>query len=275
MAMLQQLASMAADLVGRDSTVVRKVRPGYEAILDWASLKRGIRWDINGVEYRIDPHFRHQLGHNYEAKLAAYLGEVVRPGWLCLDIGANVGIYALQLAHWSRPDGRVIAFEPNAGTRTVLEKHIQLNGLSARVRAEPFAICEQSQTSATFFQAGTDGMSRLGAPNQQLGAMASARDVETLTLDDYCEARELRPNLLLMDIEGFEIAALSSARRLIKSRGRDMEIIVEMHPNVWASANTTRAKAESLLQELGLHAEAMTGQDDPLGDYGTVRLICR
>jgi len=115
-------------------------------------------------------------------------------------------------------------------------------------------------------------MSRLGEANQHLTALASSTVVETATLDDYCESRRLEPNLLLMDIEGFEIAALSSARKLIQSRGPDMEIIVEMHPNVWASANTTRATAESLFRELGLRPVPVTGQSDPLEDYGTVRL---
>ena len=275
MKLLQQLANGAADILGRESAIVRRLRPGYESILDWTSLKRGIPWDINGVQYRIDPHYRHQLGHAYESELAGFLRRLVRPGWLCLDIGANVGIYALQLAHWSQPTGRVIAFEPNAGSRKVLARHILLNGLSDRVRVEPFAVSEKSHGTATFFQTGTEGMSRLGEANRHLAAVASSTLVETLTLDDYCESRRLKPNLLLMDIEGFEIAALSSARRLIQSRGSDLEIIVEMHPNVWDSANTTRARAESLFRELGLHPVPLTGQSDPLEDYGTVRLTRR
>jgi len=154
MRLLQQLASSAADVFGRESAIVKRLRPGYESILDWTSLKRGIPWDINGVQYRIDPHYRHQLGHSYESELAGFLRRLVRPGWLCLDIGANVGIYALQLAHWSQPAGRVIAFEPNAGSRKVLAKHILLNGLSDRVRVEP--ICRQRREArrGDFFPGG-------------------------------------------------------------------------------------------------------------------------
>lgn len=273
MSLLQYLASGFADVLGRESGVVRKLRPGYETILDWTNLKRGVPWNINGVQYRIDPHYRHQLGHTYEAEVAGFIRELTRPGWLCLDVGANVGIYALQLAHWTKPDGRVIAFEPNTGSRKVLEKHILLNGLSERVKVEPFAVGEKNHGTATFFQAGTDGMSRLGEPNQKLTAVASATEVEIVTLDDYCESRNLEPNLLLMDIEGFEIAALSSARRLLEKCGTSLEVIVEMHPNVWASANTTRDRAESLFSELGLQAAPITGQADPLEDYGTICLI--
>ena len=49
-------------------------------------------------------------------------------------------------------------------------------------------------------------------------------------------------------------------------------IVVEMHPNVWASANTTRASTERLLLDLHLKATPLSGQRDPLEDHGQVWL---
>ena len=92
-------------------------------------------------------------------------------------------------------------------------------------------------------------------------------------MDEYCASEGLQPDWLFVDIEGFEIAALSGARELIqKSRGR-LGIVVEMHPDVWESANTTRSRAETLLADLGLRAEPLMGQIDPLGEYGLVHLF--
>jgi hypothetical protein len=54
-----------------------------------------------------------------------------------------------------------------------------------------------------------------------------------------------------------------------------LDIVVEMHPNVWNSANTTRDRAEGLLADLSLRAVPLTGQSDPLGDYGIVHLSYR
>jgi hypothetical protein len=51
-----------------------------------------------------------------------------------------------------------------------------------------------------------------------------------------------------------------------------MGIVVEMHPDSWEVAGTTRADAESLLGELGLRAEPLSGQVDPLATYGHVWL---
>ena len=45
-----------------------------------------------------------------------------------------------------------------------------------------------------------------------------------------------------------------------------------MHPNLWQAAGSSRAAMDMLLSSLSLTAVPMTGQADPLGDYGIVRL---
>lgn len=272
MTLLQRAARRTAGLIGRESWAVRRLRPLYESLLSLQGGARGIPWEINGVSFRIDPHYRHMLWQDYDAPVASFLRERVRPGALCLDVGANVGVYVLQFAHWSKPSGRVIAFEPNPAARLVLQKHVSMNELAERVRIVPAAVGEING-QAILYAVEADGMSRLGAPNQALAKDAREINVSVLTLDDYCRTENLRPDWLFMDIEGFEIAALCGACELIESRRGELGIIVEMHPGVWDSANTTRARAESLLADLRLKAVPLTGQSDPLDEYGLVHLI--
>jgi FkbM family methyltransferase len=269
--LLQTTARRASGLLGRESWLIRRTRPVYESVLDWCGNGRGIPWPINGVTYRVDPHYRHRLGQNYDAPIAEFLRERVKPGAVCVDVGANVGVYVLQFAHWSGPTGRVVAFEPNPSARVVLENHVRMNELTQRVQIVPVAVGEQSG-EAILYAAPADGMSRLGEPNQALAGSISEIAVPVVTLDEYCESNALKPDWLFIDIEGFEIAALAGARQLIQSRRGQMGTIVEMHPSVWVSANTTRARAESLLAELGLRAVALAGQSDPLGQHGIVQL---
>ncbi len=271
MSLLQNTARRTAGLLGRESRLVRRLRPAYENLLDWYGGGKGIPWTINGVTYRVDPHHRQRLGQNYDAPVAEFLRARVRPGAMCLDVGANVGVYVLQFAHWSRPDGRVVAFEPNPGAREVLQSHVRMNGLQGRVEIVPAAVGETSGEQI-LYAAAAEGMSRLGEPNKALGGNVSEITVPVMTVDEYCRDNALQPDWLFLDIEGFEIAALSGAREIIKSRRGRLNVVVEMHPNVWDSAKTTRAGAESLLNELGLRAVPLTGQRDPLGDHGIVHL---
>jgi len=266
-----ELTSKAAELIGRESWLVRRLRPAYETLLDRVSNDHGLPWQINGVTYRIDPRLRHQLSHDYDASVVRFLRTRVKPGAVCIDVGANVGVYVLQFAHWSGPEGRVIAFEPNPGARSVLEKHIQFNGLNGQAMVVPAAVGEAAG-EAVLYAAGADGMSRLGAPNKLIAERVIQITVPIVTLDGFCIDKRIEPDWLFIDIEGFEIAALAGARQLIKSRGADLGIVVEMHPDVWTSANTTRERAEALLDELGRRAVPLTGQRNPLDDYGLVYL---
>jgi FkbM family methyltransferase len=274
MSSLQTAARRAAGLIGRESRLIRRLRPAYESLLDWSAGGRGIPWPINGVTYRIDPHHRHRLGQNYDPEVAAFLHKHVKPGALCFDVGANVGVYVMQFAHWSAPTGRVVAFEPNPSACRILEKHVRMNNLQERVRIASVAVGEIS-AEQVLYAAEAEGMSRLGAPNEALDGKVTEISVPVVTLDEYCSVEKLHPDWLFIDIEGFEIAALSGARELIKNGRGQLGIVVEMHPNTWSSANTTRARAESLLSELGLRAVPLTGQTDPLGDYGIVQLEYR
>ncbi len=251
--------------------MIRAMRPLYESLLDWTSGGRGTPWKINGVTYRIDPRFRHRLGQHYDAPVAAFIRERLRPGSLCLDVGANVGVYVLQFAHWTGERGRVIAFEPNPGARRILQKHIELNNLAARTEVVGAAVGRETG-EAILFATGEDGMSRLGAPNELIAAQVEELTVPVLMLDEFCRERALEPDWLFIDIEGFEIAALEGARQLIRRMGPRLNIVVEMHPNVWESAATTRAGAESLLAQLNLRAVPLMGQRDPLDEHGLVYL---
>ena len=271
MTLLQTAARHTAGLIGRESWLIRRLRPLYESLLSLRGGAGGIAWELNGVSCRIDPHYRHMLWQDYDAPVAAFLRESVRPGALSLDVGANVGVYVLQFAHWSMPSGQVVAFEPNPGAQAVLQRHVWMNGLSRRVRIVGAAVGENAG-EAILYAAGADGMSRLGEPNQALAGSVREIKVPVVTLDDYCQTENLKPDWLFIDIEGFEIAALRGARSLIQSRRGALGIIAEMHPGVWDSANTTRAGTERFFAEMGLRAVPLTGQTDPLGDYGIVHL---
>lgn len=271
MRVLQRAAAGVARRLGRDSTVVRHARPVYERLLAALAGDRGIPWTINGAEFRISPFYRQRMGSIYDPEVAAYLSKHVRPGSVCLDVGANVGVYVLQCARWTGPRGRVVAFEPNPVSADALAGHVRMNGYDGYVQIVRAAIADRQGTQ-TFHMAGADGMSRLGAPNPKIDALTTAVTVPVTTIDAFCGEHALRPDWLLIDVEGFEFAALSGARETLASLGGTLGIIVEMHPDAWSVAGWDRRSAEALLDELRLEAVSFAGARDPLGAYGHVLL---
>jgi FkbM family methyltransferase len=268
---VQSIASTVAATLGRQSLIVRHLRPVYEWLLHLLTAGKGIPWVINGSIYRIDPRHRHRVGHEYDVPVAEFLRKNVRPGDVCLNVGANVGVYVFQFCSWSAPDGQVFAFEPNPTTVPVLRRHIDLNDLGDRVRIVPVAVGDKSDQE-TLYAAAADGMSRLGSPNPLIGESASPISVTVVTLDEYCEEHGLVPDWIFMDIEGFEIRALMGARRLIQQCASRLQIILEMHPNSWESAGTSREHFEDLIATFDRHVIPLTGQVDPWRDHGLVYL---
>ena len=267
---LQELGRSAAGFVGRDSALIRSLRPLYERLLAKLSHDRGVPWEINGTLFSIDPSCRHMMAHEYEAPVAKFLRSRISAGQTCFDIGANVGVYVLQLASWSGPGGRIIAFEPNPTALRILEKHISLNGIGHQVTVVRKAVGSKSGT-VSLFASGPDMMSRVGGPNPLL-TDTTRSETELTTLDSYVEATGVVPDWILIDIEGLEISALLGASRLISRRGSATGFVVEFHPDLWASAGTSEAEARSTLNKLGLHILPITGQRDPWREYGSVYL---
>jgi FkbM family methyltransferase len=48
----------------------------------------------------------------WEPYVTKWMMENIKPGWVCLDIGANIGYYTEVLSRLSGPGGKVISFEP-------------------------------------------------------------------------------------------------------------------------------------------------------------------
>jgi Protein-L-isoaspartate(D-aspartate) O-methyltransferase (PCMT) len=64
----------------------------------------------DALEIGITPHLA--LDGYWESWITLALARTVRPGWHCLDVGANHGYYTLVMADAARPDGRVVPIEP-------------------------------------------------------------------------------------------------------------------------------------------------------------------
>jgi FkbM family methyltransferase len=217
----------------------------YHAALMAQSGGRGLESVLPGGEViRALPAHR-QLAWNpdeYNAFRAA-----VRPGMIALDVGANVGAYALVLGQWVGPRGTVYAFEPAPQAYDGLVGHIALNGLTDVVQPIAMAVGGSAAT-ARLLVAGTHGESRLGGHSELEGPSI---DVSVTTIDDFCARHHLEPDFIKVDVEGAELDVLRGARETIRRRGRDLSLFVEMHPSIWALSGISQ---KDILDELDMQS---------------------
>jgi FkbM family methyltransferase len=150
----------------------------------------------------------------YEIRYLAAHGRL-RPGARVFDIGANQGVIALLLESRVRPHGQVIAVDPVPHNIAVARSNLELNGVDA----------------VTLVQAAggaTEG--RLHLRNQVNTVIDDARggglEVAVTTVDAM--TRQFGPpDVLYVDVEGFEIDVLRGARHTL-ARVRP-DICVEVH----------------------------------------------
>lgn len=222
--------------------------------------RRPLECTPGGERLRILPEYRFVTWN--EAEVAAFRGAVAA-GDVVLDVGANVGAYALLFGRWTGPEGRVFAFEPSPEARAGLLAHVTLNGLDGVVEARPQAAADRAGSEALRDE-GLHGSSRLGAGDTA---------VETVTLDGFCEAQGVLPALVKVDVEGAELRVLRGARRLMAGP-RPPALFVELHPSVWPELGVTREAVEAELAAQGLRVEPLRAGVDPWTLEGEcVRLV--
>jgi FkbM family methyltransferase len=151
------------------------------------------------------------------------LRNLVKPGAIVLDAGANIGYFSLLCAQWMRKEGIVHAFEPFPLTIARFERNLDLNpSLRGMVRVHNFALSDF---------VGTIGMSVPDTGNSGCNYLNSkaAGAVNVMTLDSFVESEKLpRIDLIKIDVEGSELALLRGAQRSIE-RFRPV-LMVEVNP---------------------------------------------
>jgi FkbM family methyltransferase len=244
----ERLGGWIGRLIG-EGTIRQVLRAAFRSMLGVLG-RRQLRSVLPGGEVvRLAPAFRHMTWNPVE--YAAFRA-VLRVGDTALDVGANVGAYAVLFGMWIGETGRVFAFEPAAAAFAGLEAHVALNGLGQRVRAVRAAVSDHVGT-ARFVSEGAQGTNHLLTPGTSAPGGATI-EVPTTTIDAFCVEHGLRPRLIKIDVEGAECAVLRGARRTIAAMPEGGAVFVELHPTAWAEMGMTAGDVGAELAAQGLRA---------------------
>jgi FkbM family methyltransferase len=139
----------------------------------------------------------------------------VKHGDIVLDFGAFNGNSTVALARRAGETGIVYAFEPNPGTREMMERNLQKMAIT-NTRIVPAAISDKPGRLG-FTDAGAASRIQENGPIQ----------VDVMTIDQWFKASSLpRVDFLKFDIEGYEVQALIGAAETIRMYRPNMAVSV-------------------------------------------------
>ena len=128
-------------------------------------------------------------------------------------LGAHVGIHVLNMARGMRGQGHIIAFEGWPENYDSLVNNIDLNSdLSVTVEAIPACVSDRTGT-VKMAHGSSDGKHHIVSSDNA----ASTIDVPATTLDEFASGSQRCPDLINIDIEGHELAALKGSQTLIET----------------------------------------------------------
>lgn len=181
---------------------------------------------------------------SYEPYVTDEVRQLLKPGMVFIDIGANIGYFALLAATLVSPTGRVYAFEPNPDNCQMFEKSIKANGFD-NIQLFPYAVAE-AQQAFNLDVGGTNSNGRIiDFSSQAVPGQAAPRRVEAVVLDDILPNLE-RVDVIKLDIEGAEPRAWQGMQQIV-NRFRPV-LVFEFSPELIPI--TSHVTAESFLDEI-------------------------
>jgi FkbM family methyltransferase len=208
------------------------VQDGAFVIADWRDYMA--QWAFYGDHLRDAP-FQASLGLLHEGDTA-------------IDVGANIGLWALPAARRVRSRGKVWALEPVPSTAQRLESGIVLSGLSNATCAR-VALADRAAPRVMFAPAASNSG---GAGFIRRPEADTPLEIEATTLDEFCAARGLLDavDVLKVDVEGAERLVFEGGERLLTSP-QAPAIFFELDGTLTAALGWTPADVCATLRDFG------------------------
>ena len=156
-----------------------------------------------------------------ESEVQAVITARLKPGGVFLDVGSSIGFFALLAARLVGGNGVVIAFEPQPRAADSVRRNAELNGFE-NVRVVESVV--SSGPGEVLFE----GVGKATAHVARGPHGGPALRVAATSVDAFLSAqRELRPDLVKIDVEGHEHDVLLGMRSTL--RELRPALVIECH----------------------------------------------
>jgi FkbM family methyltransferase len=172
------------------------------------------------------------------------LKQVLLPGSIVVDAGANIGIYSEFLSRCVGPTGVVHSFEPSP------DNFKRLRAATCKlsnVRLNQLAVSDKTGGSLLYISEELN-VDHRAYPKE--GETRRTLSVRSTRLDDYFKSGE-HVDLIKMDLQGFELHALQGANRVLGDNP-NIKLLLEFCPLALKQAGANANDFIAALREKGM-----------------------
>ncbi len=168
----------------------------------------------------------------FEPNLHNQLNQLVSPGDLFIDAGANLGYFSVTVGHLLKSEhqqGKILAFEPCTSTFEILKENIDANNLEDTIDLFPIGLGSEEETKTLHLST----FNELNTFCQPHFTKTSTEEVKIKPLDSFYEyfTQEYNKCIIKIDVEGFEKQLLQGADKFL-SDIRTQHIVIECFNNL-------------------------------------------
>lgn len=184
---------------------------------------QGRKLGLHRYVYRI----RVALGQkkHYEQSFKRALEQVVHQGDVVWDVGANVGAYTTLFCKWVGPTGQVFAFEPNPKALAEIRRSLSE---CAWLTLMEIALGSSDGTASFVTDPLYSVRSHLQIGNSPESSNEVVIPVKVSTGDAVCARTGRVPNVIKLDVEGFEDDVLLGLKSTLSSPSL-RAVLAEVH----------------------------------------------
>ena len=198
--------------------------------------------------------FQYHLADNGESidEIASFMG-LAASARTFFDVGAWKGLFSLIFCLLD-PDKRSIAYEPSASGIDAMTALGDLNGCASRIVRRPVGVgLATGRASAHIDPSGIISIA------SDVSSGHAIDDLQIVSLDDDVQALGVVPDLLKIDVEGYEHEVLVGARRLL--RERRPAICLELHLDLLERRGQSPMAVLAELQSHGYSFRSCAGHE--------------
>lgn len=156
------------------------------------------------------------------------------PDPIIFDVGAHMGYMSTQIAQRLNQECKIFAFEPTLNTFRILCDSIDKLGLNRQV----IPICAALDKESGFVSIELSENER----DSMLNRISKINDLKqnnitvSTTIDMFAEKFNLIPNVIKIDVEGYELNVLNGSKSILMQQNKPA-ILIEVNPDTLKNFN--------------------------------------